>query len=392
MKRFPILFPAGFLLLLTACQSREQAVSEEPSAGRVLFHAEVEVSAAPDAKVYMDAGFHTYWNADDRISVFPKKTDNLPFRFLGNDGDKSGNFTNEESYVGDGALAKYYAASPYRADNTLSTEGVLGMTLPATQAYREESFDPAAQLMAAVSDTRSFSFRNVCCLLGFQLRGDGVRVSSLSMTSNGGEPLSGKILVTPGDAPAMVFDGTGSATVSMTFTSPVELHPDTPTPFWLILPPATLESGFTLTVTDEDGGSFVKQLSRSITFERNKAHQMAALEVVPIPPGPPTSFGIFPDYHTTGTPYVYHPETDQISIYEAEGQAWVRFITLSTLRMHEIGPIPADVAEGDSVNLTWTETLSGAAVRSADYTVEVLSLTGGVLTLSVEDTYFVLRF
>lgn len=393
MKKQPLLISTGIglLLLLGGCQSQEKA-TDDSVAGLPVFHAAVEATADPDAKAFMDAECRVYWNADDRISVFPKKTANLPYRFLGADGDKSGDFAALESYVLDGSLKKYYAASPYRADNTLSAEGVLGMTLPAGQAYFAGTFDPAAQLMAAVSDNRSFNFRNVGCLLGFQLKGDGVRVSSLKLEATGGETLAGKVLVTPGDVPAMAFTGEGVSAVTLTAASPVTLSADTPVTFWLVLPPVTLENGFKLTVTDADGGSFVKTLSRSITLQRNKAHRMAAVEVIPVPAGPPSALGLYPDYHLGGTSYTFDSTTDQVSIYEAEGQVWVRFITPSTLRMHEVGPIPADVAEGDSFRVTWAETLAGAAVSSADYDVDVLSLTGGVLTLSVEDTYFVLRF
>ena len=394
MKRISFHFLTGacFLLLLGACESREKA-TEDTFADNPVFHATVETPSDPDAKTFMDAECHVYWNADDRVSIFPKKTDNLEFRFLGADGDKSGDFQTVSSYIEDGTMDKYYAASPFRADNTLSAEGVLGMTFPAVQTYCAATFDPAAQLMAAVSDTRSFSFRNVGCLLGFQLKGDGVRVSSLTLEATGGEKLSGKVLVTPGDAPTLSFAGESASAVTLTAATPVTLSADTPTIFWFVLPPVTLESGFTLTVTDADEGIFTKTLSRSITLERNRAYRMAAVEVIPVPAGPPKTPGIYPEYHTGGTPYVYDSSTDQINIYEAEGQLWVRFITPSTLRMREVGPIPTGVEEGDTVyDFTWSETLAGETLSSANYDADVLSSTGGVLTMVVGDTYFVLRF
>lgn len=387
--RIPVV-PA--LLLLVACQAREAQAPEETAPDRV--RAEMEGVADPASKVSMDADYHAFWNADDRISVFAKTTQNRQFRFLGEEGDVSGEFYAVTATVSSPELPHSYAASPYRADNAVSAEGVISMTLPAAQQYRPGSFDPAAQLMVAVSDTRSFSFRNVCSMLGIRLYGDGVRVRSLTLKGHGSEVLAGKVLVTPGEAPAMAFAAEGQSTqITLTAATPVELDATEPTLFWIVLPPVTFSSGWTITVTDPDGNTFEQALTNTLTLERNHVYRLSALEAVPVPPGAPTALGIYPNYRSGGEAYVYDSTNEQVNVYEAEGKVWVRFINPTTLRMLEAGPIPADVQEGNTVLLTLTETVAGNEVSRKDYSMEALSLTGGVLTLvGTGETYFVLRF
>lgn len=384
--------PALLLPLLLACQAREAQAPEE--APLEIVRAEMEGAADPASKASMDADYHAFWNADDRISVFAKTTQNRQFRFLGEEGDVSGEFYAVTATVSAQELPHSYAASPYRADNAVNAEGVISMTLPAAQQYRPGSFDPAAQLMVAVSDTRSFSFRNVCSLLGIRLYGDGVCVRSVSLRGHHSEALAGQVLVTPGDAPSMAFAAEGQSTqITLTAATPVELDATEPTLFWMVLPPVTFSSGWTLTVVDADGNTFEQSLTNSLTLERNHVYRLSAIEAVPVPPGAPAALGIYPNYRSGGQAYVYDPAGDQVSVYEAEGRAWVRFINPTTLRMLEAGPIPTDVHEGDTVLLTLTETAAGSEVSRKDYSMEALSLTGGVLTLvGTGETYFVLRF
>lgn len=395
MKNHSFHFPAcaGLILpLLLACQVSEKNASETKTFE--VFHAEMEGADDPDGKAYMDADYHVFWNADDRISIFAKSTQNREFRFEGSDGDNSGDFSSLTDPASATELSHYYAASPYRAGNAISAGGVISMTLPAAQSYHAGTFDPDAQLMVAVSDTRSFSFRNVGSVLGFQLYGAGVSVSSLRLEGNAGEVLAGTALITPGDVPAMEFAAEGRATaITLTAASPVALDDVTPTVFFMVLPPVTFSSGFTLTVTDDSGNTFVKVHEGSLTLARNNVYRMASLETVPVPPGAPTAPGIYRNYRSGGVPYVYDPATDQVSVYEVESNVWVRYINLTTLRVFEIGPIASGVQEGDAVSATLTETLAGAAVSSGDYTLEAIDITGGVLTLvDPSENYFILRF
>lgn len=386
---------SGFLLLpllLTACQSQEVELAE-PALPEEVFYASLEMAADDDTKTYMDADAVTYWNADDCISIFAGTTQNRRFRFLGTDGERKGEFAAVDAADGSSAaLTANYAAHPYQENTGISEAGIISLTLPAEQSYRAGSFDPAAQLMVAWSESRQFAFRNLGCLLGFQLKGDAVAVRTITLRGNADEVLAGRLLVSQEDGLSASFAEQGrSATLTLTAATPVVLNADTPTRFWMVLPPMTFEQGFTLTVTDADGKVCVKKLSRSLTLVRNTAGSMAPITVVPVDTDAPTAFGIYPDYHKGGTPMAYDIATMQMSVFEAEGMIYSRVLQPSTLQMYEIGPVPADVAVGDSVELTLRLSVSGTPVSSQAYTATVLSLSGGVLTLVSGDTYFIVR-
>ena len=390
--RFPA--AAGLILpLLLACQAKEMRAPEGNPLD--ICYAEIEEVSDPLAKAYMDAEYHVRWTADDRISVYDMTTQNREFRFLGTTGDDSGDFTAVTATASATSLTSYYAASPYNAGNSITTDGVISMPLPSAQSYVAGTVDPAAQLMVAVSSSRSFSFKNVGCVLGFQLKGSGVNVSSLTLTGNNAEVLAGTAQITPGDAPTMTFATAGRSTsVTLTAASPVALDPTTATIFWMVLPPVTFSQGFTLTVTTSSGDTFVKVLDTDLTLSRNYVYRMAELTVTPVPAAAPTTLGLYENYRSGGTPHLYDSTTEQFNVYEAEGNSWIRLMDPTTLRMYELGPIDSAVTGGENVSATLTETLAGAQVRSTAYSLQVLSVTGGVITLATpnQTTYFVLRF
>ena len=381
---------ALLLPLMLSCQMTE---SEAPEAAvplrDLVVHAQVEVPEQQEGtKVFMDENCRLYWNAGDRISFFPKTTQNCPFTFLGNDGDKSGDFS---TIMQEGASAttvdKYYAAYPYREGNSIAADGTLTLELPAAQTYHAGTFDPQAQLMTAVSSTPAMDFRNVCCVMGLQLYGAGVQVKSLTVSGKNGEILAGPMTVTAGDAPTFSFTGAATATaVTLTAETPVALDATTPTLFWIALPPVTFQDGFTLQVVDVNDQVFSKSTGKTISLQRNRAHRMAALEVC----FTPTAQGF---YLEGSEPYVFAAATDQLNIYEAEGSAWVRFITPGTFKVRELGPLPASLSVGDSFAAAYTETVGSQEMARQDFpSLEVVSYEGGVLTLSDTQSYFIFRF
>lgn len=392
-KRFYTRMGLALLLpLAAACQQGENEAPEAPAPkGPLSVEASVEVPEGyQDTKVFMDADAHIFWNAGDQISFFPKTTQNCAFTFQGTDGSKSGSFS--AIYPEDDtaqAVDRYYAAYPYRDDNSLSTAGVLTLSLPAAQVYQAGSFDPQAQLMAAVSISTSIGFKNVCCVVGFQLYGAGVEVCSLSLRGNSGEILAGPMTVTPGDEPAYAFTAAASATeITLTAATPVVLDATTPTLFWMVVPPLPFHDGFTLTVTAPDGKTFEKTSHKDITLVRNHAHRMAALEVVFAAPVP-TAEGFYLD---GSEPYQFSAATDQVNLYEAEGSIWARIITPSTLTVREIGPIPVSPVVGESFDASYTLTIAGVASPERACRLTVLSLDNGILTLEADDhSYFVFR-
>ena len=82
-----------------------------------------------------------------------------------------------------------------------------------------------------------------------------------------------------------------------------------------------------------------------------------------------------------------------ISVYEAEGKAYVRFLVPETTHLYEVGPIPTDAEAGDVLSATFTESEAGTVIRTPSVSLTVLSRVGDRLTLETENhSYFVLRF
>ena len=388
MRRIWILAPA--LALASACQMEQEAPESSaiPQAGS--FYAEME-SPGEETKVFLTENLKVRWDADDRVSIFRKDTGNNEYRFAGETGAGGGAF--EEAWTGPAAtgdaLPYNYAVYPYSAATTVGTDGAIDLTLPGEQAYREGSFGPGANTMVAVASDSHLTFKNVGAFLGIRLYGNGLSVRKVTLRGNKGEILSGPATVRMGlqGAPSVTMASEGtSEEVSVVCAEPVAVGADSEhaTVFWFVLPPTTFKEGFTVRMEDSQGFLYEKSTSNKVVLERNDLLRMAAFEAVAM------GFGIYP---ASGTPYVYEKTRDQMNIYEAEGNAWFRFLR-PDLKMYELGPIPLDVAVGSTFTATLTATTAGTPDGTAEeYDLTVLSSRNGVLTLmSGAGDRFIIRF
>ena len=290
MKR--VLFLAVSLLILSSCQVELDQMFVDSEAGAsvsgIVFHASTESASLPETRIYADENMKVLWNADDRISIFEKKTYNYQYKFLGEDGETAGDFekvTTSGFHTG-GDVDYYYAAYPYRTSNKLSNSGVLTMVLPAEQYYKENSFGIGSNTMVAVSDGDFLAFKNVCGYLSISLWGDDVSVSKVTIQGRNGEKIAGKasISIPFGGLPETTMD-VNTATESITIEcNPVLKVGSTSsecTTFWFAIPPVTFSKGLTITIVDDRGGVFTKSASKEIKIERNKLARMGVLNVVP---------------------------------------------------------------------------------------------------------------
>ena len=292
MRRFLSTGLAGLLLACTA----EEVIPPAP-AGEEVFFATIEGASS---RVYADAELRVLWNADDRVSIFNRSTFNREYRFTGADGDNAGSFAPvQEGNAGAGnPLEHIYSVYPYR-ESTLAGDGILSLTLPQEQSYRRDSFGRTANTMVSCSDDNELMFKNLCGYLCVRLHGE-VSVASLSLRGNRDEPLAGKAFVhaAVGEAPALTFDASAAREITLAFDSPVALGTtaDAATAFWLVVPPTLFEAGFTLTVTDDQGGVFEKTTSKRLEIKRNTLSRMEALLVEtsggePVPEAGMTVYG-----------------------------------------------------------------------------------------------------
>lgn len=291
MKKNSLIISALAIIGIAACTAiKEEIIGKEEI---TVFYASIETpTETEDTKVYADNTLHVLWNADDRISIFNKYTVNQEYQFTGEDGDKSGSFKKvpNDDFVTGSELSYVYAVYPHAESSKISNDGVLTLTLPAEQAYKDASFGLGANTMVSVTANNNLQFKNAGGYISFKLYGDNVKVSSISLKGNNGEKLAGKATVTmaSGGTPSVAMLGAATETVTLTCANPVTLgtSKETASDFWLVLPPTTLSNGFTVTLTDPDGKTFTKSTSASLTIRRNGLTRMSALEVTIEPPVP----------------------------------------------------------------------------------------------------------
>lgn len=405
-----------YMMLLAgavACQMAEESqapVKEEVPAS--VFHATLE-GAEAETKVYTDEALHVLWNADDRVTIFAKTTRNKQYRFLGADGATGGDFEEVVGGFGTGENIDYnFAVYPYNAttaysygDNASdSSDDYLATVFPKAQTYRAGSFGPGANLMVAKSGTDDLPFKNVGGYLCLKLYGSGFSVRSIVLQGNNNETLSGPVKVSIGDGniPSMEFDTADPSKLEkeivLSADTPVALGADAANAvtFWMVVPPATLSGGFTVTVIDGNGGMHQKSTSKSITFERNKQTPMKAFEITAGDVLAPLTVDEMGSVSLAGIGFSYDKDTDQVNLYEQDNKVWARFLRVPTLTMFEIGPIPADVAVGSNFVADVDVYVDGVKNESESVTdcrLTVQSITGGIINLVSDDgTRYAIRF
>ena len=271
------------VLALVSCSKEKTDDSLIPNDPET-FYARIESSQDPaGTKVYADNNLKILWNEGDLISIFNKTTTNRLFKFNGATGANAGTFSPGGKAPMGTPISHIYAVYPYQESTSVSSGGLLTVVLPAEQAYAENTFGLGANTMVSASDNTELLFRNLCGYLKFSLYGKRVAVCSITLSGNNGEILSGSASVEMGVGgnPSVTMANSTGKSVTLVCDPPVYLNEtaDTPMDFWMAIPPTEFEKGFTISVTDQTGETFVQSTSNRISVERNHLERMATVEV-----------------------------------------------------------------------------------------------------------------
>lgn len=264
------------LLSLVGCT--EVAIENMTSATSEEYYAVFEDGTS---RTYVDEKIRMRWTKEDLVTIFAKETYNRTFMFTGQTGDNAGAFKQtsvDDPYYTSYTVENSYAVYPHSSNTQLDeTDLFLTLNMPAEQTYAENSFGLNANTMVAVSDNKQLLFKNVGSYLRVRLYGNNASVSSITLTTKGNEAIAGTAIVTPimNGEPTCVMTGT-SKSIRLTCSTPVTISSDAdaPTNFWIVVPPVTLVSGFTVTVENRDGKTQTYDVNQSFTFERNKYNNM----------------------------------------------------------------------------------------------------------------------
>lgn len=269
--KYIFLFTA--MLCTLSCNRADEAMPIQKPQN--VFHAVIEESAP--SRTFLDSDIRLRWTADDRITLFEGTTRNKQYKFLGETGDNAGDFEYVKAGFGTGnEIDRYYALYPYAASNKLHEDGYLTYTFPTTQNYAEGSVGLGANVMVAVTaDLEDFdlTFRNVGSFLLVKLYGADQTVGSVTLTTKGGEAITGTAYITPrfGDTPTVQMIGSGtSVTLNCDGGVAVGTTEESATSFWIAIPPVTASQGITVTVNGYYGGNQSYEVASPITFGRNK--------------------------------------------------------------------------------------------------------------------------
>ena len=279
-------------LLAVSCSVQEMETLSPIPAEDDVFYASFESYSEPDTKVYVDKDntvdgkIKLFWNAKDQISIFNKSTLNQQYEFMGETGDNSGFFKIVSEGSGTRAVADYvYAVYPYQESTSLDNSGVLTLTLPAEQTYKEKSFGPGANTMVSTTDGENnfLKFKNVGGYLVFNFYGDGVSLSAIKIEGRNGELLSGEAIITPSTNTDPIIEMAPTAGTSITLTCDkavkLEKNKNKATEFWMVVPPTEFTNGLKMTLTDKNGIVYYLNTNMSLSIKRNEVLRITATEV-----------------------------------------------------------------------------------------------------------------
>ncbi len=246
---------------------------------------EFSATTEQDSKTALD-GTKILWMAGDEISIFQGSAKGSKFVLAKGENTPNGTFSiaagETFDFFGstdpDATDPDYIALYPYDAAATIDGETVIA-TLPATQAYAENSFGNGAYPMIARSASRALAFKNVCGGIELPLKDENgkIVVKSVKISGNNGEKIAGELRIETGDVPTAVVAETGSESIALDCGEGVALDA-TAKSFILALPPTEFANGITIEVVTENG-VFKKTTANAVSIVRSGIRKMAELQV-----------------------------------------------------------------------------------------------------------------
>ena len=297
MKRFFIFALVATLFAACSTDATQDVAPEIPTSPDELYVSFDEETS----RIQLGENGSPVWTEGDLVSVFYKSDGNDCYKFTGATGDRSGTLmrtsVGESSRRGDNVVVVY----PYNKDYIISlASNAVEASLPAEQTYLKDSYGVGSSLMVASGDYKQFALKNVCGWLKLQFTGSDY-VSKIVLRGNNGEQVAGDLLICADDASCILADASADINddevggalltessilteVTLNCDGGVALNSETPTAFYIALPPQTFEKGITIDVLWTDGLTMTKSTTNSLTIERNHIVPMASTPAQPTPP------------------------------------------------------------------------------------------------------------
>lgn len=280
MKR--ALWIALAALVMGSCA---QDKTEDVGNGGLKIYASIEQDNT-QARVQLNDQKQTVWTAGDEIWAIHRTEGLAAWQFDGQTGDRSGSF----SYMGrlDSDLSiyenlnGYYAFYPRGAltnygaleNNRLALIGVL----QSEWDYLPNSYGLHANTMLGTStDGENYTFKNLHGYLRISLAGTK-KVQSVRLEGNNSDALSGYHYFALDDIDVWSWYQSVALYQQINCGDEGVQLSASPTDFYYVLPPMTLQKGITIKVTFTDGTTYFKNTTKPITIERNTIQPMAVVD------------------------------------------------------------------------------------------------------------------
>ena len=289
MKRFFLFALAATALAACSTDTTQDLAPEIPTAPD-----ELQVSFdEEDTRIQLGENGRPVWTKGDLVSVFYRSNANSKYQFVGETGDADGSIELVEEGVATQQTTQIVAVYPYSEDYWFNwNTGDVEAFLPAEQTYLKDSFGIGSSIMVSKSDYKQLSFKNVCGWIKLQFTGTGY-ISKIVLKGNDGEQVAGEIYINTQNATCalasdmgesgedsmggnIITDNTILTSVTLNCGNGVALNSETPTAFYIALPPQTFEKGFTATIYGCDGSTEEISTENLITIERNHILPMAS--------------------------------------------------------------------------------------------------------------------
>lgn len=307
LKKFIL---ASLAVIAAGCQI--ESIPVTPAVEDAVEYSAVSESYDSMTKTSM-AGLEVVWSENDEVAVFQGNNRADKFGVTAESvGDTQAKLSLVQDVTDGDQIAANIAYYPYTSDlmlveNRESIESgneilmvpdgsysLLGVVLPTTQFYAEDSFGNGVFPMVAVTDgleDKSFKMKNILGAIKFQITGDkevkSVTISTrptlvdnaYKYNSIAGTAQSVKFSPVSDPVVYMNADEPSATSVILDCGEGVALDPSVPTDFIISLVPTVFESGFIVTVVDTDGLSYQITATARNEVQRSKVLVMPEIDL-----------------------------------------------------------------------------------------------------------------
>lgn len=271
------------LVTLVACTNNDAKIDKTEAAVDGKIYATIDNGGS---RVHLNSDVQTVWNEGDEITILGP-TSYAQYRFDGKTGDRSGTFSNVESFapILDKATqfnALYPGHGNLNYSETRAVKDEMIATLLPVQKYTKDSYYPKSNIMIGSSpDGSSYVFKNVVSYLRLSLVGQKA-IKSIQLKGNNSEFLAGQLFINTSTLKTHLKgdDSGNSKNVILDCGDGVQLS-ETPIDFYFTLPAMTLSKGFSLVIEFTDGTLFSRTRAKQFSLNRNTVYPMAVLNVDP---------------------------------------------------------------------------------------------------------------